>query len=138
MTQKTSKIVTDTSKNNGSFKSLFRSLLSHPYHYANDSVSVKPLSLICITSDLFEGYFPPSEAEKSIFLLFDKTEFKHLTLPFTHSEIVNFMEDLAVITAPKPFVSFEKNFVKFMGKIKMLFTSLGRSVFGKTSFFSTA
>ena len=25
-----------------------------------------------------------------------------------------------------------------MGKIKMLFTSLGRSVFGKTSFFSTA
>ena len=99
VTQKTSKIVTDTSKNNGSFKSLFRSLLRHPYHYANDSVSVKPLSLICITSDLFEGYFPPSEAEKSIFLLSDKTEFKHLTLPFTHSEIVNFMEDLAVITA---------------------------------------
>ena len=97
---------------------------------------MKPLSLICITSDLFEGYFPPSEAEKSIFLLFDKTEFKHLTLPFTHSEIVNFMEDLAVITALS--CSFEKNFVKFMGKIKMLFTSLGRSVFGKTSFFSTA
>ena len=59
---------------------------------------MKPLSLICITSDLF-GYFPPSEAEKSIFLLFDKTEFKHLNLPFTHSEIVKFMEDLAVITA---------------------------------------
>ena len=31
---------------------LFQSLLNHPYYYANETVSVKPLSLICITSDL--------------------------------------------------------------------------------------
>ena len=102
------------------FKSLFRSLLRHPYHYANDSVSVKPLSLICITSDLFEGYFPPSEAEKSIFLLFDKTEFKHLTLPFTHSETVWFMEDLAVI------IALNHSFLS-----EIISSSLG-TVFGKT------
>ena len=32
----------------------------------------------------------------------------------------------------KSFVSFGNNFVKFRGKIEMLFTSLSRSVFGKT------
>ena len=41
------------------------------------------------------------------------------------------MEDLAVITALNQSSSFEENFVLFKEKIKMLFTSLGRSVLGK-------
>ena len=39
--------VTDAFKD---FKSLFGSLLNHLYHYANENVSVKHLSLICIIS----------------------------------------------------------------------------------------
>ena len=42
------------------------------------------------------------------------------------------MEGLAVITALNHSGSFVKNFVEFLKKIKMLFTSLGRSVKGKT------
>ena len=34
------------------FQSLFGSLLNHLYHYANENVSAKHLSLICITSIL--------------------------------------------------------------------------------------
>ena len=51
------------------------------------------------------------------------------------------MVDLAVITALIHSGSLGKNFVKFMEKkFKMLFTSLGRSVLGKTvpSVLSTA
>ena len=51
-----------------------------------------PLIYFKVTSHL-------QRPKKSIFILFDKTEFKHLTLPFTHSETVWFMEDLAVIIA---------------------------------------
>ena len=43
----------------------------------------------------------------------------------THSQIVPFMENLALITALYPSGSFRK-------KIKMLFTSQGQSVLGKT------
>ena len=39
-------IVTDTCKNN--FSKFVGSLLNHLYHYANENVSVKLLSLICI------------------------------------------------------------------------------------------
>ena len=67
---------------------------------------MKPLSLICITSIL-----------TTIYLL----------------KIIQFMVDLAVITALIHSGSLGKNFVKFMEKkFKMLFTSLGRSVLGKT------
>ena len=45
--------VTDAFKD---FKSLFGSLLNHLYHYANENVSVKHLSLICITSILTTIY----------------------------------------------------------------------------------
>ena len=38
------------------FLSLFGSLLSHLYHYANENVSVKLLSLICMTSILTNIY----------------------------------------------------------------------------------
>ena len=38
-------------------------------------------------------------------------------LPFTRSNIVHFMEDLAVFTALNHSVSFEKNFVKFKKNI---------------------
>ena len=38
------------------FQSLFGSLLNHLYHYANENVSVKRLSLICITSVLTTIY----------------------------------------------------------------------------------
>ena len=41
------------------------------------------------------------------------------------------MEDLAVFTALNHSGSFGKNFVRFLKKIKMSFTSLGRSVLGK-------
>ena len=37
-------------------KSLFGSLLNHLYHYANENVSVRHLSLICITSFLTTIY----------------------------------------------------------------------------------
>ena len=42
------------------------------------------------------------------------------------------MEDLVVITALNHSGSFGENFIKFRKKIKLLFTSLGRSVLGKT------
>ena len=38
------------------FQSLFGSLLNHFYHYANENVSVKHLSVICITSILTTIY----------------------------------------------------------------------------------
>ena len=38
------------------FRSLFGSLLSHLYQYANENISVKYLSLICITSILTTIY----------------------------------------------------------------------------------
>ena len=50
-----------------------------------------------------------------------------------HLKVVQFLEDLDVITALNHSGSFGKNLVKFeKKKMKMLFTSLGRSVFGKT------
>ena len=42
------------------------------------------------------------------------------------------MKDLAVITALNHSGYFEKNFVEFKNMLKMLFTSQGRSVKGKT------
>ena len=72
-----------------------------------------PLIYFKVTSHL-------QKPKKSIFILFDKTEFKHLTLPFTHSETVWFMEDLAVIIALNH---------SFLSEIISL--SLG-TVFGKT------
>ena len=42
------------------------------------------------------------------------------------------MKDLAVITALNHSGYFEKNFVEFKNILKMLFTSQGRSVKGKT------
>ena len=42
------------------------------------------------------------------------------------------MEDLVVITALNHSGSFGENFIKLRKKIKLLFTSLGRSVLGKT------
>ena len=38
------------------FQTLFGSLLNHLYHYASENVSVKHLSLICITSTLTTIY----------------------------------------------------------------------------------
>ena len=55
------------------FQSLFGSLLNHLFHYTNKNISVKPLFNLHYLS-LFQ-------------------------LPFTRSKIVQFMEDLAVITA---------------------------------------
>ena len=55
------------------FQSLFGSLLNHLFHYTNKNISVKPLFNLHYLS-LFQ-------------------------LPFTPSEIVQFTEDLAVITA---------------------------------------
>ena len=55
------------------FQSLFGSLLNHLFHYANKNISVKPLFNLHYLS-LFQ-------------------------LPFTRSKIVQFMEDLDVITA---------------------------------------
>ena len=67
------------------FQSLFGSLLNHLYHYANENVSVKHLSLICITSFLTTSYSLKN---------------------------VLFMEDLAVFTALNHSVSFGKNFAQ--------------------------
>ena len=55
------------------FQSLFGSLLNHFFHYTNKNISVKPLFNLHYLS-LFQ-------------------------LPFTRSKIVQFMEDLPVITA---------------------------------------
>ena len=67
------------------FQSLLRSLLSHLYRCGNENVSVRHLSLICITSIL--------------------TSYSVI--------IVQFMEDLAVFTALNHPGSFGKNLVKF-------------------------
>ena len=75
--------MTDTCKNN---VSKFVCLLNHLYRYGNENVSLRHLSLICITSIL---------------------------TTITHSKIVQFMEDLAVFTALNHSGSFGKNFVKF-------------------------
>ena len=68
------------------FQTLFGSLLNHLYHYASENVSVKHLSLICITSTL-----------TTIYLL----------------KFVQFMEDLAVFIAVNHSGSFRVYFVKF-------------------------
>ena len=68
------------------FQSLFRSLLNHLYRYGNENVSLRHLSLICITS---------------------------IVNTISPSKIVQFMEDLAVFTALNHSGSFGKNFVKF-------------------------
>ena len=68
------------------FQSLFGSLLNHLYRYGNENVSLRHLSLICITSILTTIY---------------------------SLKIVQFMEDLAVFTALNHSGSFGKNFVKF-------------------------
>ena len=81
------------------FQSLFGSLLNHLYHYAKENVSVKHLSFICITSIL---------------------------TTITRSKIVQFKEDLAVITALNRSGSFGKNFAKL--KKKCYLPAEGRSV----------
>ena len=68
----TCQVVTDTCLKK-KFQSLFGSLLNHLFHYINKIISVKPLFNLHYLS-LFQ-------------------------LPFTRSKIVQFMEDLAVITA---------------------------------------
>ena len=73
------------------FQSLFGSLLNHLYHYANENVSVKHLSLICITSILTTIY---SLKNCSVY------------------------EDLAVNKTLNHSGSFGKNFVKFEKKDK--------------------
>ena len=67
------------------FQSLFGGLLNHLYRYANENVSVKYLSLICITSILTTIY---------------------------SLKTVLFMEDLVVFTALNHSGSFGKNFAK--------------------------
>ena len=68
------------------FQSLSGGLLNHLYHYANENVSVKHLSLICITSILTTIY---SLRNCSVY------------------------GGLAVFTALNRSGSFGKNFVKF-------------------------
>ena len=83
------------------FHSLFGNLVNHLYHYANENVSIKHLSLICITSIL--------------------------TTAFTCSKTAQFLEDLAVFTALNhDWGSFGKNLVKF--KKKCYLPAKGRSV----------
>ena len=81
------------------FQSLYGSLLNHLFHYTNKNISVKPLFNLHYLS-LFQ-------------------------LPFTRSKIVQFMDELAVITAQNRQGSFGKYFVEFTRK-KLLFTSQGR------------
>ena len=84
------------------FSSLFGSVLNHLYQYANENVSVKHLSIVCITSIL--------------------------TTAFTRSKIAQLMEDLAVFTALNhDSGSFGKNFVKLKKK-KVYLPAKGRSV----------
>ena len=73
------------------FQSLFGSLLNHLYPYANENVSVRHLSLICITSILTTIY-----------------SLKNWTV----------YEDLAVNKTLNHSGSFGKNFVKFEEKDK--------------------
>ena len=79
--------MTDTCKNNLSW--FVGNLLNHLYHYGNENVSVKPLSLICITSIL-----------STIYSL----------------KIVSFMVSLAVIRALTRSGHLGDNFVNFKGK----------------------
>ena len=69
------------------FGESFQARLNHLYHDRNKNVSVKSLSLICITSNLTTIYSPK-----------------------------RFMEDLAVITALNHSGSFGENFVMFKEK----------------------
>ena len=97
-------IVTDTCIK--MFQSLFGSLLNHLYHYANENVSVKLLSLICITSILTTIY---SLKNCSVY---GRSCCNH---------------------SPKSLGFLWNEFRQFSGKkIKMSFTSLTRSVLGKT------
>ena len=82
------------------FQSLYGSLLNHLFHYTNKNIR-SSLYLICITSVCFNYHF-------------------------TRSKTVQFMEDLAVITAQNRQGSFGKYFVEFTKKKKLLFTSQGR------------
>ena len=68
------------------FQSLLRSLLNHLYLYANENVSVRHLSLICITSILITIY-----------------SLKNCSIYGGSGRIYS----------PKSFGSFGKNFVKF-------------------------
>ena len=79
--------MTDTCKNN--LSKFVGNLLNHLYHYGNENVSVKPLSLICITSIL-----------STIYSL----------------KIVSFMVNLAVITALTRSGHLGDNLVNFKGK----------------------
>ena len=87
------------------FQSSFGSLLNHLYHYATGNVSARHLSLICITSILTTIY---------------------------SLKICSFYGRPCRNYSPKSFGFFCKEFRRVLKKIKMLFTSLGRSVKGKT------
>ena len=86
------------------FRSLFGSLLNHLYRYGNENVSVRHLSLICITSIL-----------TTIYLL------KNCSIYGRSCRIY----------CPKSFAFFRIEFSQVKKK-KMLFASLGRSIMGKT------
>ena len=87
------------------FQSSFGSLLNHPYHYANGNVSVRHLSLICITSILTVIY------SLKICSVYGRSCRNY---------------------SPKSFGFFCKEFRRVLKNINILFTSLGRSVKGKT------
>ena len=87
------------------FQSSFGSLLNHPYHYANGNVSVRHLSLICITSIFTVIY---------------------------SLKICSVYERSCRNYSPKSFGFFCKEFRRVLKNINILFTSLGRSVKGKT------
>ena len=74
------------------FQSLFGSLLNYLFYYANKNIQVKPL--------------------------FNLHYLSLLQLRFTRSKIVQFMENLAIITALNHQSSFGKYFVKFKRKKK--------------------
>ena len=82
------------------FQSLYGSLLNHLF-ITQIKIFRSSLYLICITSVCFNYHF-------------------------TRSKTVQFMEDLAVITAQNRQGSFGKYFVEFTKKKKLLFTSQGR------------
>ena len=85
--------------------SLYRSLLNRHYHYKKENISVRPLSLICITPLLNYHSLAKSSSVYG--------RYCHNYIPyFNHAG------------------AFGKNFVKFKGE-KMLFISLGQSVSGK-------
>ena len=86
------------------FRSLFGSLLNHLYRYGNENVSVRHLSLICITSIL-----------TTIYLLKNCSVYGRTCR----------------IYCLKSFAFFRIEF-RQVKKKKMLFASLGRSIMGKT------